>query len=348
MHMKIAIITYSWAQNWGAVLQAYALTKYMNSLGHETKLIDYREFDNKLISTVKSVPDGIADLLMLSAGKRRISRFDDFRHSELNLTKKCNSTDELKTLNKEFDAFITGSDQVWNVGRGVCKDFYLHFAGQDKRRISYAASFGVSQIPDEYIDDTIQGLNNIDYLSVREQSGKEIIKKLTGREAKVVLDPVFLLGKEKWIDMASGRIFSKPYIFVYPTQVSETMVRVVKKIRKDTGYMAVSPFYIPGCKVIKDLGPKEFIRCIHDAAYVVASSFHATAFSLIFNKPLACVTHSQTGARTTDLLSMLGMNGCIVQQADKYSLSAIDYSDANMRMKELLRNSKEFLTQSLR
>lgn len=85
--MKIATITYSWAQNWGAVLQAYALVRYLNNEGYDAHLIDYREFDNKLISTVKSIPDGIIDLLTIPASARRIRRYNEFRQNCLRLTK---------------------------------------------------------------------------------------------------------------------------------------------------------------------------------------------------------------------------------------------------------------------
>ena len=345
--MKVGTITYSWAQNWGAVLQAYALVRYLNNEGYDAQLIDYREFDNKLISTVKSIPDGIIDLLTIPASVRRIRRYNEFRQNCLRLTKKCKTTDDLKTLNSEFDVFITGSDQVWNVGLGVCKDFYLHFAEQDKKTISYAASFGVSEIPEQHVADTISGLGNIDYISVRENSGKKIVESLTSNKAEVVLDPVFLLNKDQWLKVASNKIISVPYIFVYPTQVTSQLVNLVKKIKKETGMIAISPFYVPGCKVIKDIGPREFIRYVADSKYVVASSFHATAFSMIFNKPLACITHSQTGSRTTDLLKMLNLEKCIVHDQEEYPAINMDFSQANILMKQLIDKSVRFIKNAL-
>lgn len=345
--MKIATITYSWAQNWGAVLQAYALVRYLNNEGYDAQLINYREFDNKLISTVKSIPDGIIDLLTIPAGVRRIKRYNEFRQNCLRLTKKCNTTEELKTLNAEFDVFITGSDQVWNVGLGVCKDFYLHFAEKSKRKISYAASFGVSEIPKQHIADTVSGLENIDFISVREDSGRKIVESLTSNKAEVVLDPVFLLNKNQWLSVASKNNFHNPYIFVYPTQVTNQLVNMVKKLKKETGMMAVSPFYVPGCKVVKDIGPREFIRYVADSKYVVASSFHATAFAMIFNKPLACITHSQTGSRTTDLLKLLKLEECIIHDGEKYPSINMDFAQANILMKQLIDKSARFIKNAL-
>lgn len=345
--MKVATITYSWAQNWGAVLQAYALVEYLNSIGHEAKLIDYREFDNKLISTVKSIPDGIVDLLTIPASKKRIDRYNEFRKNALKLTSKCNTIDELKKLNKDFDAFVTGSDQVWNVGLGVCKDFYLEFADEQKKRISYAPSFGVTSIPEEHKKDTIEGINNIQALSVREESGKKIIADLTGREATVVLDPVFLLTKEQWREVSKSAGQKEKYIFVYPTQITSKLKNAVKELKKKTGLKVVSPFYIPGCEVAKDIGPREFIDYIANAEYVVASSFHATAFSLIFNKKLIVITHNMTGSRTTDLLTRVGMESCIISDVKEVETLHWNYDKCNELMKKYINESKNFLDKAL-
>lgn len=347
--MRIGIITYSWAQNWGALLQAYALMTFLNNQGYETKLINYREFDTKLISTVKSFSDLIVDLFTITASKRRIDHFNAFRNEDLIFTKKCNSTAELTDLNSVFDVFITGSDQVWNVGLGVCKDFYLEFAYEDKKKISYAASFGISEIPEKYRAETILGLRNIDFISVREQSGARIVKNLLGIEPSVVLDPVFLLKEEQWKSFFSTiNIKYKNYIFVYPTQVTKTLVDCVKIMKKKTGLIAISPFYVPGCKIVKDIGPKEFVKYIFDSKLVIASSFHATAFSLLFNRNILCITHSQTGSRTTDLLSSLNLQSRIITNLEQLQvLPEINWKDVNKIITEKRIYSVNFLFNSI-
>ncbi len=345
--MKIATITYSWAQNWGAALQAYALVEYLNSQGHSAKLIDYREFDGKLISTVKSVPDGIYDLLTLPESIRRVKKYINFRKDYFKLTEKCNTTDELEKLNGQFDAFITGSDQVWNVGHGVNRDFYLQFVRSDKRRISYAASFGVSDIPNIHRRDTIEGLGNISYISVREKTGKELIKKMTGQDSAVVLDPVFLLSPKHWEAMMGSITEKSPYIFVYPTQISKTLRKCIRRLKKMTGLPIITPFFIEGCKTVKDIGPLEFITYIKKAEYVVATSFHATAFSVIFEKPLYVVTHSQTGSRTTDLLEQLGLEDCILHNENEIGKCCWNYQDKKSIIQKKISESKAFLSQAL-
>lgn len=351
--MKVAIITYSWSQNWGAVLQAYALTEHIISMGNDAWLINYQNFDNRLINTVKSIPDGIYDLLSVFKNRKRVKKFNDFRNNYLRLTDKCINSNDLKKLNDKFDAFITGSDQVWNVGFGVCKDFYLEFANDSLRRISYAASFGVSEIPVEHRNDTILGIKNIEYLSVREKSGAQIVRELTNREAKVVLDPVFLLSKEEWQERVGTvtPIIKDKYIFVYPTQISKQLVDTVNRIKRLTGCKVISPFYAFGWKTIKDIGPLDFINYIANASYVVTSSFHATAFSIIFNKKLLVVPHNKTGSRVIDLLESLGLkNQCIIKDdvIEKQIKDNIDYKEVNIKLKKQIWESKDFLENALR
>lgn len=345
--MKIATITYSWCQNWGAVLQAHALAKFLQQGGHEVNVIDYRGFDGKVIYTVKSILDGIYSVMHYGECKNRVNKFVDFRKRFLYLSQQCDTTEQLEKLENQYDAFITGSDQVWNVGLGVCDDFYLQFIKNRKKCISYAASFGVSEIPEEYQADTIRGINHIEYLSIRENSGADIVKSLTGREGYVVMDPVFLLSENYWKEFcAASHSPKEKYIFVYPTQITDELLAAVKSIKKKTGYKVVSPFWIPGARVVKDLGPKEFVRYIRDAEYVVASSFHATAFSLIFKKNLCVVPHKQTGARVLDLLDELKLSKqCL--WSDAYELHNIDYTVAECIISQKIKESKAFLGQAL-
>lgn len=342
--MRIAVITYSFAQNWGAVLQAYALVEHLNDMGHDAKLIQYRNFDNTTFITIKSIADGIIDLIKWRENKERVKRFNEFRLNYFRLTKKCSNEEELRDLNRDFDCFITGSDQVWNVGRGVCKDYYLNFADENKRRISYAASFGVSYIPEQYHRDIQEGLFRIEYLSVREQSGAKIVKELSGKEAQVVLDPVFLRSREQWDALVGQeRLENRPYIFVYPTQITKTLEETIKQFKKEYGCIAVSPFAIKGCKTIKNIGPKQFVSYIRDAEAVIASSFHATAFSIIYQKELLVVTHSITGSRTTDLLESLKMHDSIVTDVSDISKSkCCSLRDINL-LRDRIAESKEFL-----
>ena len=346
-NMKIATITYSWCQNWGAVLQAHALVQYLRQNGHHANVIDYRGFDEKVIYTVKSIPDGIYSILNYTACKRRVQKFAEFRKNSMFLSRRCDTTEQLEALEREFDAFITGSDQVWNVGLGVCDDFYLQFIKDREKCISYAASFGVSEIPEKHQADTIRGINHIAQLSVREKSGAEIINKLTGRECSIVLDPVFLLPVDYWKGFCDKcDLPHQKYVFVYPTQITNELLTAVKTIRKKTGLQVISPFKIPGAKVVKDIGPEEFVGYIRNAEYVIASSFHATAFSVIFQKNLCVVPHKQTGARVVDLLEALNLSEQCLWNGTNGIIDA-DYMGANQILQNKVEESKAFLLDAL-
>lgn len=312
--MKIYTITYSFAQNCGAMLQAYALKEFLALQGYDVQVIDYRDFDKRLFlmpSTfkgfIKTLPCIAGDICRIGKHYRRVNRYQNFRRQYLNLTAKCRGEEALKKLNAYADVFIAGSDQIWNVGNGVCKDFYLEFVQGKGKRISYAASFGVTEIPEEFREETAAGIRYIEYLSVRERTGQEIVRALTGREAKLVVDPVFLLDKSEWDRIAGDRIEKRPYIFVYYEHM-ESMA-AARQIQSKTG--------LPVLSNIIDMGPLEFINYIKYAEYVVCDSFHALAFSIIFEKKFWSVDDSGRGKRSRNLLELASAGQyCICNAAD--------------------------------
>ena len=203
-------------------------------------------------------------------------------------------------------------------------------------------------IPDEHKLDTIEGLNNIQYLSVREESGQDIIRNLVGREAYRAIDPVFLLDAERWEKLAYQQAEeTEPYIFVYPTQITKTLKNFVKKLKKKTNLKVISPFYFPGCKVKKDIGPKEFLSYIRNAEYVVGSSFHGTAFAILFRKKFFVVTHSKTGDRTGSLLRSIGMECCIVRNDINIDNVEWNYEEAGIKLAGFIEGSQNFLRNAL-
>ena len=144
--MKVAVITYSSAQNYGAQLQAYALTGYLKKCGHSADLIDYRPFDARWFKPRKTVSDIFFTAFLYGQGKKRVERFLNFRQS-LPLTALCRNKDDLSKLNSDYDAFVSGSDQVWNCNARVNDDFFLRFVDAYKKRIAYVLVWrnGVSE-----------------------------------------------------------------------------------------------------------------------------------------------------------------------------------------------------------
>ena len=133
--MKVAVITYSNAQNYGAMLQVYALSSYLQQFC-DCSVVNYRKFDNRWFKPRKDYKDIILSFMRFNAGMRRISRYEHFREKYLTLTELCSSSTELEKLNDSFDLFITGSDQVWNCNGKVNDDFFLRFVKSGKRKAS--------------------------------------------------------------------------------------------------------------------------------------------------------------------------------------------------------------------
>ena len=213
--MIIKTITCHDVYNLGASLQAYALQTYLLRQGHEVEIIDYKPdylsghfklwgvynpvFDKPFIRQLYLLAKLPGRLLAL----RRKKAFDDFTKKYLHLTRRFHSNEELKKEPPMADAYIAGSDQIWNTvfKNGRDPAFYLEFAPKDNLRLSYAASLATKEIAEEYRPFVTQMLKNLDYVSVRESSSLSILQSLGRNDAEAVCDPVFLLSKEQWSDM---------------------------------------------------------------------------------------------------------------------------------------------------
>ena len=346
--MKVAITTYCGAQNYGALLQAHALMNYVKSIGHECKLINNWPFDRRWFKPRKTIEDIWVTLYQIKKGKVRIERYEQFRERYLDLTDTISNEQEMEKLNEEFDVFITGSDQVWNCNPSLNTDFFLGFVADDKKKLSYAASFGSENIPVDSRDVVKRYLKRMNHISVREKSGAEIVKSLLGKAPQVVVDPVFLMNRRHWEELAVHPNDEK-YVFVYSTQKSERLNKAVKDYSENNNLQIISTHAIPGCKctVRKDIAPLEFIGYIMDAVYVISTSFHATAFSIIFEKDFCVVPHSQTGGRVVNICEDANLNSCIWHDGN-YGYEHIDYTNAGLiAMNERILTSKQYLKESL-
>lgn len=344
--MKYGIITYTSAQNWGGILQSYALYSYLRKLGYNAELINYRDFDARIFKPRKQLKDIVYSALKYKENKARIARYQKFRYNHLGLKGQSVSSESLKNLNAKYDAFITGSDQLWNCETEICYDFYLQFAEDDKLLLSYGPSFGQDAIPERFKKDIAELLNRYDMMSVRERSGSKIVEELTGKKIPVVCDPTFLLSKEEWMQVTAEPVKEKDYIFIYTTQVSQMVIDLVKKyIQLHPGTTVVTPYAIPGVKAVvkKDIGPAEFLSYIQNANYVIGTSFHAVVFSLIFSRNFCVVPHSRTGARVNDLLATLGIEENAIRNGVPQVFPIIEPKQYTDKLSAYITNSKKYL-----
>ena len=294
--MRAGILTYHNTRNCGAVLQAYALQNKLTQLGIESDIIDYRcplleeTYKLKKIVEIKDLKELMKWSLTIRRDVNCQNKFDSFRKRYLCLSKPY-FPKTIAEANKDYNAFIVGSDQVWNCFlNGVDTTFFLDFTADTKKKISYAASLGYSKIPDSFIDIYQKYLPAFDAISVREAEGRQaILEFMTDKPVEVLPDPVLLLSPDEWGKLAVCNE-KEPFIFVYTVAPTKHIEPFVKKLSSKTGLKVIwgHMSYRKKAGVINrtDLSPEEFLGYIQHARYVVTSSFHGLVFATIFHKPL--------------------------------------------------------------
>ena len=380
--MRIGVITIEQVNNYGAELQATATIKVLQGMGYEAEIIDYCYYKNwnfkdtrisapfvsmsakrRLMYWVKYrlVNRIVAKILPLlyPTVKRRIRRFEDFHKINTRMSKRYLSMPELYQTKMDYDVYVVGSDQVWNPSASSSiEPYFLTFAPKEAKKISYASSFGVSNIPASLYEKYKKLLSNIDSLSVREQTGVCLVKALTGRDATCVLDPTLLLNKDQWgnIMLAYPHMPSR-YILVYQLLPSETLPSLAKKLSEEMDcpvyYLAKRAYAVnapKGMRVIKDAGPAEFLWLIKNASCVVTNSFHGTAFSVNFNVPFYSVLDSKRkgNARIVSLLESVDlMNRIVFEGTEIPKFSVYESAPVQQKIDGMRADSMSFLKKAL-
>lgn len=356
--MKAGILTFTNTLNYGAVLQAYALQEKVRALGCEVEVIQYVNKDiedkekGKSFSLIFKNPKAfLKKLTMGKALKNKEKAFKEYERLNVNLGKKYDNT-TISRAENDYDCFITGSDQVWNMGITHNDwNFYLDFVKDPKKKLSYAPSFGNSAFPDEQKEKAGKLLNEISALSVREKSGKELIKEMAGRDAEVVVDPTLLLNKNEWESKIKFKPNIDKYILVYFPHNKKLVFDFVEKLKVKTGlpviYLSISPRKQGGVQTIYDASPDEFLGWIKNAEYVVTGSFHGTAFSLNLEKQFFYEPLNEGGieGRIENLTRLTGTQDRCITSAD---MSAkIDYKNVRVELDRLRECSSSWLKNAL-
>lgn len=323
--MKIGIMTFHRAINYGALLQAYALQETMISLGVKCEIIDYRNplmedlYRVKTFGECTGIKDHISWMLKVSSNKRSYDAFEKFRRDYLRLSPKVYADGhDLSSCNGEYDRIICGSDQVWNYkALNFDKNYFLDFIADRWIKCSYAASFGVDIIPEEYTEEYRRLLLDYSHLSVRERQGCDIVYDICGIRPEQHIDPVFLLSRETWAErMACTNNTNNRYILVYSFELTDTMKKFIENLAKETGCEILvlgrsfrKILNVP-YKNIYSISPREFVGYLFNASYVVTNSFHGTAFSIIFNKEFfieLLVSSNYVNSRLENILEVMNL-----------------------------------------
>ena len=331
----IKTITCHDVYNPGASLQAYALMTYLKSLGHEVEIIhytpDYLRHDRLLRVDNKRYDRPVVRALYLAAKlpgrlmdrmSQRRRAYDRFTAS-LPLTRRYETYEELKADPPLADVYFAGSDQIWNTAFPNGKDpaFYLDFVPEGRIRASYAASFATEDVAEEWKPQVRQWLKRMDAISVRESSGVRIIEGFGIPSAVHVCDPVLLLPRSHWETLpASPLRLEAPYLLVYDFDQSPRIREFCVKAARKNGwkiYSLLKNDYSDRC--FPQAGPLEFLSLVRGAAFVASNSFHATVFSLIFEKQFAVFRREEKiNARMEDLTAFLGLESAMEPAFDAY------------------------------
>lgn len=345
--MKIGIITICKVNNYGAELQAFATQRKLQLMGYDAEIIDYLYYKNWRFKDSKmSMPfipltakerlaywikyrvidwfvDTVLPLLNKDA-RRRSSRYQQF-WDNVRFSRQYTSMPQLYSAALDYDVYFVGSDQVWNPSASSSiEPYFLTFASVDAKRCSYASSFGVSSIPTELDGRYSCYLKDFDSISVRESEGVELVKRLSGRDAALVVDPTLLLRKSEWKPyMRPVKALASQYVLIYELLPSPELMRIARAIgreRKMPVYnitkRAFATRKCDGVENIKDAGPAEFLWLIAHAACVVTNSFHGTALSVNFGVPFCCVLNRSrnNNSRITSLLRQIGLDSHIIYE----------------------------------
>lgn len=332
----IGIITIHKINNYGSVLQAYALQRVCEEFGYRVEIIDY-DFPNEAHvnnssaivehDSVANEPTWIKYLFAKALLKqhKRISKFvQKYQHLSV---KRYKSPYELAQNPPIYNIYITGSDQLWSP-RHCNGDttFMLSFAPESAKKISYAASFGSNKIPIELKPLFEKYLSQYKTISVRENSGRDLIMELTGKESHVVLDPTLLLNASQWNEIAiPRRLVKRKYILCYFLNYSFNAFPYVddlaEHIRKQTDFEIVRVarpphrFQLSDTTYMIGASPQEFLALVRDAEIVLTTSFHGTAFAINYGKPLFSIIKSKedSDSRQINLMNNLCLNKQIIE-----------------------------------
>ena len=369
--------------NYGTSLQGYAMLKKILQLGYDVEVIHYEKrltMTQKIKFVVNAIRVGETKSIAARLTVKQVLR--QHPNYALNIAERTKAVNAYKAqkllplfhtyvgydaLHKgslNYNAVIVGSDQVWTPMSLPNKFFNLLFVDDSVRKVAYASSFGVSEIPPFQRTATGEYLDRFYRIGVREQRGKEIVEALSHQKATVVADPTLLLTKEEWqAEIADARPNeTEPYIFCYFLGTNQEARKAANELKEKTGYKIITirhmDEYVPedeqfGDEAPYNVDPNDFVKYISKAAYVCTDSFHCTVFSILFNRQFMTfyrfATSNKTGrnSRIDSLFNILGLQERLYKGNITNITHPINYDSVEKNLMGLRKNSIAFLNDSL-
>lgn len=363
--MKIGILTYHRAENYGALLQAYATKTYLESLGHKVSFVDYWPKYHSDYFKVFSVKDFMRSplkskiiklnrlLLMGHTLYKKKRTMQEFMFDQLGLQKRPQYEDRNCVAEENYNVVVYGSDQIWrkqNMGGVGFDDWYF---GSDNvradKKIVYAGSMG--KIDTDSQDDIYvkKQMSNFDEIAVRESDLQDYLAKLDVSSV-LVIDPVFLLSKQEWNKLVVPQHHKGKYILFYNLLNTQEGVLFARQLSRQHGlpiYEITKKTSVFGGKshLINNASIGEFLGLLKDAEYVVSNSFHGVAFSIIYEKQFYAVGMGAKANRVVSLLENIGIDERYIQfPQEKMPATKIDYDKASPKLHSMVEKSKHYLS----
>jgi len=347
---KVGLLTLPLWNNYGGILQLYALQRVLKKNGFSATFIDYqREQDSNIATIEKKLKNSVKKyfLSLFSKDKLLLTQTDEIqkyisKNTRLFVENKCKpktsvvtTFEDLRNLNSQFEAFIVGSDQVWRAEYTPCiRRYFLDFVVGNKA-VSYAASFGGEHLnyEDGDLAVCIRELEKFHLITVRENAGKKIVKEKFGKDSEVVLDPTMLLDREDYVDLISGNASSsnRKKLFCYILDKNALYQEALNKLVKLYGYHAfeVKPkqpdimfSFDDDSYIYPDV--ENWLSAFNECEYVLADSFHGCVFAIIFNKPFIAIGNKKRGlSRFETLLERFGLIDRLVTDMNSFDFEKL-------------------------
>lgn len=389
--MKIGIVTYVKCDNYGAELQAYAMQYVYNKLGYDAEVLDLEKQNKDIASSLSTIIPAVInrfktygikapykimqlviDVMQRKKAKRKFASeiekkhqlYIQFFNEKIKHSAKYYTLKSVYTEDMPYDVYVAGSDQIWNYMHTDYLDVYfLEFANRfNAKKIAYAASLSVPDIPTRLHAEYKKYFENMDHIAVRELNGKTIVEKYSSKKATVVLDPTLLISKQEWKTNVANEIKKgEKYVLIYTLSGSKYIRNLAKsiaqRIGKDCRVVNIKSDFRPekedGIEHLYQVGPKEWVGLIMNAAYMVTDSFHGTAFSINFNIPFTTLLNpsSNMNSRALSILEITDLKERIIYDDGSNQLPNslyVDYDRVNPIIDEWRKKSENYIHESLK
>lgn len=346
---KIGILTFHRAENYGAFWQAYALQETINKINNvKSFIIDYRSEEIKKRNALLSGENGfdlkkaVKDFAVIFSSVKRKRSFEKARKRNYKIEVSDIKKNELAVKLKGYNAFIVGSDQVWN--REIIKEdnsFFLDFVSKPTKKFSYAASIGSSTLSETQLDYISKQIEDFSRVAIREPDLIQPLQRKSNHKIECTIDPVFLLSGEEWRKHIPN-YQKKKYILFFMMGIGKSALPAInfaKELAREKGleliYLSDKErwYKFRDMKHYGTASPEEFIGLIENAEFVVTNSFHATAFSIILHTPFYVEVSVKRPERITNLLHTFDIEQCALKNGKPECRGEINWEQIEQKIK---------------